>query len=105
MHTSTSLCVEVFLIFNSDSRIISTLQFNHWIIFFIIVKFNSNNESQYLWNISSKKLPYTLKNLTPAQKIGVVTGKLGELFLKPIITQLNEVNGLFIDLIPVENDF
>jgi len=37
--------------------------------------------------------------------LGLVTGKLGQIFMKPIVAELNEIEGLQVDLIALQNDF
>ena len=45
------------------------------------------------------------KKVSGGFRLGLVTGKLGQIFMKPIVAKLNEIDGLRVDLLPVENDF
>ena len=51
-------------------------------------------------------LEHTLPlKITPARNHLIVTGKLGAMALTPIVTRLNQIEGLYIDLTPVESRF
>jgi putative radical SAM enzyme (TIGR03279 family) len=43
--------------------------------------------------------------LTQPENIIFLTGKLGQMILQPIVSRLNQIEDLFVDLIPVENHF
>lgn len=41
----------------------------------------------------------------PPQNMMILTGRLGAMILSPIVNRLNEIDGLYIDAVPVENRF
>lgn len=45
------------------------------------------------------------KAIDPPVNVMALTGKLGAMILQPIITRLNAVEGLYVDLVPVANRF
>lgn len=54
------------------------------------------------WEMERRRLP---SRIAPAQNVGIITGKLGRDFMMPIVADLNEIDGLSVDLLDVENDF
>ena len=45
------------------------------------------------------------ESVDPAEKYMIITGKLGAMVLQPIVQRLNRIDGLYLDLVAVENNF
>ena len=43
--------------------------------------------------------------IDPPRNLLILTGRLGAMILAPIVTRLNDIDGLFVDTLPVENRF
>ena len=54
------------------------------------------------WGEASKWLPV---HAAEAMRIGLLTGRLAERILAPLVTRLNAIENVQIDLLPVDNDF
>ncbi len=54
------------------------------------------------WDEASKRLP---TRTTEAMRIGLLTGRLAERILVPLVARLNAIENVQIDLLPVDNDF
>ncbi|MCE2447249.1 MAG: DUF512 domain-containing protein [Candidatus Latescibacteria bacterium] len=54
------------------------------------------------WDEASKRLP---ARIAKAVRIGLLTGRLAERILVPLVTRLNAIENVQIDLLPVDNDF
>ena len=54
------------------------------------------------WNETSKRLP---ARSAKAVRIGLLTGRLAERILVPLVARLNDIENVQIDLLPVDNDF
>ena len=54
------------------------------------------------WNETSKRLP---ARTAKAMRIGLLTGRLAERILVPLVDRLNAIANVQIDLLPVDNDF
>ena len=54
------------------------------------------------WDEASKRLP---ARIAKAVRIGLLTGRLAERILVPLVTRLNDIENVQIDLLPVDNDF
>lgn len=54
------------------------------------------------WGEASKRLP---ARTARAMRIGLLTGRLAERILVPLVARLNAIENVQIDLLPVDNDF
>ena len=54
------------------------------------------------WAEASKRLP---ARTAEAMRIGLLTGRLAERILAPLVARLNAIENVQIDLLPVDNDF
>ena len=54
------------------------------------------------WAEASKRLP---ARTAEAMRIGLLTGRLAERILSPLVAKLNAIENVQIDLLPVDNDF
>lgn len=54
------------------------------------------------WDEASKRLP---ARTAKAMRIGLLTGRLAEPILVPLVARLNAIENVQIDLLPVDNDF
>ena len=54
------------------------------------------------WDEASKRLPV---RTVEAVRIGLLTGRLAERILAPLVARLNAIENVQIDLLPVDNDF
>ena len=54
------------------------------------------------WASASKRLPV---RTAEAMRIGLLTGRLAERILAPLVARLNAIENVQIDLLPVDNDF
>ena len=54
------------------------------------------------WEEASKRLP---TYIAKAVRIGLLTGRLAERILAPLVARLNAIENVQIDLLPVDNDF
>lgn len=45
------------------------------------------------------------ESISPAKNVIALTGKLGEIILQPIVQRLNQIEGLYVDLVAIENRF
>ena len=54
------------------------------------------------WDEASKRLPV---HASEAMRIGLLTGRLAERILAPLVARLNAIENVQIDLLPVDNDF
>ncbi len=54
------------------------------------------------WDETSKRLP---ARTAKAMRLGLLTGRLAERILVPLVDRLNVIENLQVDLLPVDNDF
>ena len=54
------------------------------------------------WDEASKRLP---ARSAQAVRIGLLTGRLAERILVPLVARLNDIENVKVDLLPVDNDF